>query len=417
MAIVTTDNKYYAEIAAAIREKLGSTDLYTPAQMAAAILSISGGGSGLPDGYVELAYIQSSGTQYIDTGISGKTTVTAEFTVQATGSIENSPFISNAGESTMVMWYAFSGKFLARRGGSAYIYTIVSDNEKHDVKFLESTIEIDGQSFACAGTGSSRYNYFMFCESVNGVASTFSSYRLYTAKFYDNGTLVRDYVPCCNPYGVVGLFDLVNSQFYGNAGAGEFVGGAPVVEPTLPSGYTKLDYIQSSGTQYIDTSIIGKTGIKAVGKFRPLSLESCIALGCYGSQRFYMLSFDGSNIRYGYVDWHTATAAVSANTDYEFEVDFSAGKQHLKLNGTTYISSSNTTTFNNNRTLYAFAYNDNGPAGDFAKCRMYSLQLYDNGTLVRDFAPCINPSGAYGLYDMVNAQFYGNAGSGAFTGG
>lgn len=184
----------------------------------------------------------------------------------------------------------------------------------------------------------------------------------------------------------------------------------------LPSGYTKLEYIQSSGTQFIDTGVVGKTGVKAVGKFRPLSLESCIVLGCYGSQRFYMLSFNGSNIRYGYVDWYTATTAVYANLDYAFEVDFSAGKQHLKLNGTTYISSSNATTFNNNCTIYAFAYNDNGPAGDFAKCRMYSLQLYDNDTLVRDFVPCINPNGNIGLYDLVNKKFYGNAGSGVFVG-
>lgn len=40
MAIVATDNKYYAAIAAAIRERTGSSDLYTPAQMADAILAI-----------------------------------------------------------------------------------------------------------------------------------------------------------------------------------------------------------------------------------------------------------------------------------------------------------------------------------------------------------------------------------------
>lgn len=48
MAIVTTDNKYYAEIAAAIREKLGTDTLYTPSQMAEAILSIQAGPSTIP---------------------------------------------------------------------------------------------------------------------------------------------------------------------------------------------------------------------------------------------------------------------------------------------------------------------------------------------------------------------------------
>ena len=47
MAIVTTDNAHYGDIAAAIREKSGGTALYKPAEMAAAIRAIqAGGGSG-----------------------------------------------------------------------------------------------------------------------------------------------------------------------------------------------------------------------------------------------------------------------------------------------------------------------------------------------------------------------------------
>ncbi len=44
MAIVTTDNAHYGDIAAAIREKAGGTALYKPAEMAAAIRSIQTGG-------------------------------------------------------------------------------------------------------------------------------------------------------------------------------------------------------------------------------------------------------------------------------------------------------------------------------------------------------------------------------------
>ena len=44
MAIVTTDNAHYGDIAAAIREKAGGTALYKPAEMAAAIRAIQTGG-------------------------------------------------------------------------------------------------------------------------------------------------------------------------------------------------------------------------------------------------------------------------------------------------------------------------------------------------------------------------------------
>lgn len=49
MAIVTTDNQHYTDIAAAIRSKNGTETLYKPSEMAAAIQAISGGEPEPPD--------------------------------------------------------------------------------------------------------------------------------------------------------------------------------------------------------------------------------------------------------------------------------------------------------------------------------------------------------------------------------
>ena len=49
--------------------------------------------------------------------------------------------------------------------------------------------------------------------------------------------------------------------------------------------------------------------------------------------------------------------------------------------------------------------------------KLYSCQIYDNGTLVRDFVPCQTTDGTIGLWDDVNSVFYGNAGTGTFTAG
>ena len=41
------------------------------------------------------------------------------------------------------------------------------------------------------------------------------------------------------------------------------------------------------------------------------------------------------------------------------------------------------------------------------KGKMYSFQIYDNGTLVRDLVPCIKDSdNTVGAYDLVNDVFY-----------
>lgn len=58
MSIVTTDNRFYSEIAAAIREKNGESTLYLPADMAEAILAIKGGG----DAYAAISVTYPEGS-------------------------------------------------------------------------------------------------------------------------------------------------------------------------------------------------------------------------------------------------------------------------------------------------------------------------------------------------------------------
>ena len=53
MAIVTTDNSHYGDIAAAIREKAGGAALYKPAEMAAAIRAIHAGGGDSAAGMID----------------------------------------------------------------------------------------------------------------------------------------------------------------------------------------------------------------------------------------------------------------------------------------------------------------------------------------------------------------------------
>ena len=58
-----------------------------------------------------------------------------------------------------------------------------------------------------------------------------------------------------NSDGAIGLFDIVNNVFYGNSGSGSFY-----------SNYTWLEYLQSSGTQYINTGIIPNNNTRIVVK-------------------------------------------------------------------------------------------------------------------------------------------------------
>ena len=103
-------------------------------------------------------------------------------------------------------------------------------------------------------------------------------------------------------------------------------------------------------------------------------------------------------------------SGISSTADLNIDYD----KNTCTINGLSVNFTAKTfqSTFN----LTLLACNTGGTVAGHLSAKLYSCQIYDNGTLVRDFKPCINASGDVGLFDMVNQQFYGNAGTGVFTG-
>lgn len=92
---------------------------------------------------------------------------------------------------------------------------------------------------------------------------------LYSCQIYDNGTLIRDYIPCQTTAGEIGLWDDANSVFYGNAGTGAFSAGPVVaVIPDAPSNLqqtmsVRLIWAEVSGAEqynvYRDDTLLGTT--------------------------------------------------------------------------------------------------------------------------------------------------------------
>lgn len=88
----------------------------------------------------------------------------------------------------------------------------------------------------------------------------------------------------------------------------------------------------------------------------------------------------------------------------------------ITVNGTEY-SLAGTGTDNNYPIRLFSVYNEGSHNGNKGHFTLYSCQMRFKNTLVRDFAPCINPAAAVGLYDKAGKQFYTNGGSGNFIGG
>lgn len=198
--------------------------------------------------------------------------------------------------------------------------------------------------------------------------------------------------------------------------------GAPNFEPvSLPSGYTQLEYIQSSGTQYINTNFKpdGETTVNIVFQTSsvPNNLNDTLpvygAATDYNSNAFEFWTLSGGFATYG-------------SQDYKSNLGITTGKKHtisqaknvLTVDGTSHTFTKQT--FTAPYSLLLFATHRSGGikiCASAANLKIYSCEIYNNGTLVRNFIPAKNSGGTIGLYDLVNSAFYTNAGSGTFTAG
>ena len=185
---------------------------------------------------------------------------------------------------------------------------------------------------------------------------------------------------------------------------------------SLPSGYKRLEYIQSTGIQYINTGFKPTQNTQLVLDAAFLGSAGTNVAGVRNNSsdtinRFGIISF-GSDSKLGAFFRDSSIQAVTLDNNRHL-CDLS--KDGIVFDGTSY-GGANTGSFSCAYSLTLFAWNNGANGVACNLCKVYSCQIYDNGTLVRDFVPCINASGEVGLYDLVGKQFYGNAGTGVFTG-
>ena len=194
-------------------------------------------GETLPAGYSLLEYIQSSGTQYIDTGFkqNQNTRVTMDAQLVSSSSGHSWLFdgrISSSSASKNV--FLLSGStWSADYNGSAKrkSFPSIAILDRLKIGYDKNVLTINDETVSwTAEVFQSTANLVLLACNPAGAISNYASAKLYECSVYNDGELIREYVPCKNPAGDVGLFDLVSGQFYGNSGTGSFTSG-PEVTP------------------------------------------------------------------------------------------------------------------------------------------------------------------------------------------
>ena len=368
----------------------------------------------IPDAYEKVKYIEANGTQYIDTGY----TITVNDNIDATYDVSLTPFPSGRGLNGYSLSQAgFWGKTtsdtyelgssntqIAVGGRDIVRFTreIVNDSRQDTDLYINETVASHAQRNTTAETG----DFQIFACNT--------SYRmrgkLYGATLKINGTTIRNFIPVVRKADdKPGLWDTITRTLFTNAGTGEFT-----YRKDTEGEYTAVNYIEATGTQYIDTGFAFVTSTDEI----ELEYQNTAT-----AQHKWMFGSYETNANIG-----ISSATITAPTFwYKGVINGTQEQQYNSkhklvydvygmTNDGTNLKAYNAYTGTWN--LYLFALNNTGtsPNSYFGYGKIYSYTHKRNGITLIDLVPVIrNSDDKPGMYDKVTGTFFTNIGTGEFT--
>lgn len=372
-----------------------------------------------------LEYIESTGTQYIDTGVNVKSSIETILDFKLT-SINSSQSVGYFGA------YNSNGSILLgnnQGNGFQFAYgagwngsTKAIDLNRH-VAYINSnnSCKIDDTVLANSSNITTSLNandnaYIFWSKGGTGAKS---SMMLFSCKIYDNGTLVRDYVPWKDELGTTCLHDKVENKNYYNKGTGKFLG-------PIPNNLTVLNYIETTGTQYINTNISAPNGYRAVLKTNITSFTDgySVLIGAHERSSPYKDNYlrysNTGAVQLGiYNAVNVSNITLQTGIDYVIDSNNVYSNYYLKVNGTSAIfrgSASSST--KSDKTLGLMGLHTGNNAGNqFTAAKLYYCEIYsDANVILRYFIPCKDDHEVVCMYDRVSEQYFYNQGTGEFLG-
>lgn len=187
----------------------------------------------------------------------------------------------------------------------------------------------------------------------------------------------------------------------------------------LPEEYTQVDYIEATGTQYIDTGVVinNTIGYDITLKFndyggmfgRFVANEYKIICQYFTTQQSETaLTYGASSDNSGNTTYHLYDSNIYLN-----KANYKLQNKKLSINGTQVHTFTSNISSSWDKTFWLFAQ-----SGVMGKGRIYNAKLSKDGNIVRNFIPCFrNSDNEVGMYDIVNNVFYTNIGTGDFIAG
>ena len=208
----------------------------------------------------------------------------------------------------------------------------------------------------------------------------------------------------------------------------------------LPGIYQEVEYIDSSGTQYIETSVLSQIPLRMAAKSSPLANDIAPVIAAHNSSiaksRFFLLGYpyarlesetsttlmraacrfsDDTPGNLGAGAWLGATEILSPGsicvTETEITQNGAGTTRKFTSNGATLTVNGNMPTLG-----YPIKLMIKPGSGTPVAMRVYYCKLYSEDVLLFDGIPCYRISdNVAGVFDAVSRTFLTNAGTGTFT--
>lgn len=239
----------------------------------------------LPKEYQEVEYIQSSGTQYIDTGFvpSYSTRVVMRAIVQdysANGAFFGARTSSSLSGLSFSLMLLSGGTVRSDYYGTEVNVTTVPLGEEIKIDKNKNVCTVNGATATnTASTSKSAYPLFLFAVNTAGTASLFGKFKLPETEIYDGETLAIHYVPCYRKAdGVAGVYDMITNTFT-TSPVGLFINGPEV------GGSSKEPIVFTYSGYYIDNRIDDKGVVRlnTSGVFEVVSGTAVVSVFIQGA--------------------------------------------------------------------------------------------------------------------------------------
>jgi len=340
-------------------------------------------------------------------------------------------------------WYSYYATTQAQVPRESSNQNIIIDKKKNETTYYYGNYSGYITQSSASTTFSITRNLYLFALNNGGnIASVVpKGSKFYECFIEEDSTLCGYYLPAMRKSdNAVGVYDCVNQTFLTNIYTGSFLGyraepeeGGTItyasdnVTATLTAtansnyafqdwtvaNYTRLEYIESSGTQYIDTGFTPNQNTRVDVKFVPLSSSNdgvyVFGSGTSSTNRAFELYPWNGTLQSNYGTSTVNTATVTVGQTYEV----SKNRNVTTINGTSYSHTANS--FTAPYTLDLFALHRSSVVLPSNGMKLYYAKIWDNDVLVRDFIPVIRHSDyQIGMLDLCEMKFYGSAGTNKF---